>query len=193
WFWNSLLWLIGGGGELAEMTIYQLVLRTIIVYLVALLIIRVAKRRFMGGFSTFDILLAFIIGSIMARTIVGAVSLVNMVLIVGTLTLLHWAIAVISFHFQGFSDVVKNTNRKLIIDGEIQEDALRKSKIGKHDLLQAVRSQANLDSAERVRVAYLERGGDITVIPKPAEASIVEVEVEEGVQKIRICIQNDSE
>ncbi len=189
--WNNFLWLIGGQAEQFEaLSAFQVVIRTLVVYGVALVIIRIAKRRFMGGYSTFDILLGFIVGSIMAKALVGQLSLINMTIIVVVLTALHWLLALIAFHSQDVGDVIKNTNRKLIIDGEIQEAALEKSKIGENDLMQAVRAQANLDSLDDVKVAYLERGGNITVIPKPKEPSIVSTHIEDGVKEIRIVIKN---
>jgi hypothetical protein len=54
-FWENLVWLIGGAHVEAEIPPWQLVFRTVVVYGVALFLIRVAKRRFMGGFTTFDI------------------------------------------------------------------------------------------------------------------------------------------
>lgn len=191
--WNNFVWLIGGGYEhFEDLSLYQVAARTIVIYLVALVIIRVAKRRFMGGYTSFDLLLGFIVGSIMARAITGSISLVNMVMIVAVLVVLHWLIATLTFYFQGIGRFIKNTNRELIIDGKVQEEALRKSKIGMNDLLQALRSKANIESPDDVKVAYLERGGEITVIPKPKEPQVVEVGVENGVKTIRLIVDSSA-
>lgn len=188
--WNSFIWLIGGNDVDATLPIWQIILRTIVIYIVALLIIRLGKRRFMGSYTTFDILLGFIVGSILSRGITGAVRFVDMFAVVVVLVLLHWMIAVISFYSQRFSNVVKNTERKLIVEGEIQEDAMQKSKIGKNDLMQAIREEANVDSLDKVETAYLERDGNITVIPKSCKPHLVEVKVEEGVQTVKIVIEH---
>ena len=71
-WWETFIWIIGGNEIDAAMPVWQLVLRTIAVYGVALLIIRVAKRRFMGGYTTFDILLGFVVGSVLSRAITGS-------------------------------------------------------------------------------------------------------------------------
>lgn len=189
--WNNFVWLVGGGqGQFEDLSIYQVAFRTVVIYLVALVIIRVAKRRFMGGYTSFDILLGFIVGSIMSRAITGGITLPNMVIIVAVLVLLHWLIATLTFYFDGFGDFIKNTSRELIIDGKVQEEALRKSKIGMQDLLQALRSEANIESPDDVKVAYLERGGEITVIPKPKEPRALEVGVENGVKTIRLIVDS---
>lgn len=188
-YWESFVWLIGGGEVEAIMSVPQLVLRTVIVYVVALAIIRIGKRRFMGSYTTFDILLGFIVGSILSRAITGTVRFIDAIIIVVALMILHWAIAALSYYSDYFGDIIKDKPRKLIVDGEIIEDALQKSKIGKHDLMQALREEANLDSPDKVKTAYLERDGNITVIAKAKEPQVVDVKVDDGVQTVKIMIE----
>ena len=186
--WENFAWLIGGGEVEPIMPVPQLILRTIVIYVVALAIIRIGKRRFMGSYTTFDILLGFIVGSILSRAITGTVRFLDMILVVGVLVILHWVIATLSYYSDYFGKVIKDKPRELIVDGEIKEDALQKSKIGKNDLMQALREEANLESPEKVKTAYLERDGNITVIPKSYEPQIIEVKVENGVQTVKILI-----
>lgn len=186
--WENFVWVIGGREIDAVIPVWQLVLRTIFVYATALFLIRVAKRRFMGGFTTFDILLGFVVGSILSRAITGAIRFIDMVVVVSVLIILHWILATITFYFDRTSELVKNSERELVKDGKIQEEAMRRSKIGKNDLLEALRKEGNVEKPEDVQSAYLERDGNITVIPKACESHVVEVSVEEGVQKIQIRI-----
>ena len=189
-YWQDFVWAIGGSEIDSPIPIWQLILRTIIVYGVALFLIRVAKRRFMGGFTTFDILLGFVVGSIMSRAITGAVRFIDMVVVISVLIALHWLIATITFKYDEVSSYVKNSKRKLIEDGEVQKDAMERSKIGENDLLQALRQKGGVEKPEQVQSAYLERDGSITVIPKGCEAHIVEVEVKENVQTVKIKIEH---
>lgn len=187
---EGFIWLIGGGEEYGQLTAVQVVSRTIIIYLIALVIIRVGKRRFMGNYSSFDILLGFILGSIMARGITGGMSFPDMVLVVLVLMAMHWVIATISFYWKGFSKVVEDEPRKLVIDGEIQDDAMQASKIGKNDLHQAMREKGKVESEKEVKSAYLENDGTITIIPKKHEPRVLEVRVEDGVQTVRIVLSD---
>lgn len=190
-WWNDFIWIIGGNEIDAAMPVWQLVLRTIAVYGVALLIIRVAKRRFMGGYTTFDILLGFVVGSVLSRAITGSIRFVDMFIVVLVLVIMHWVISVIGYYAGSFiSKTVKNSARRLVKDGEMIEEEMRKSKLGENDLMQAVRNQGNVDSLEKVKSAYLERDGSITVIPKSCNAHIVEVEVKENVQTVKIKIEH---
>lgn len=190
-WWESFLWAIGGNEVDIVIPVWQLVLRTIVVYGVALLIIRVAKRRFMGGFTTFDILLGFVVGSVLSRAITGAIRFIDMLFVISVLVSMHWIIAVIGYYASGvISKTVKNSARQLIKDGEVIEEAMRASKIGENDLMQAVRNKGNVDSLDKVKSAYLERDGSITIIPNGCETHIVEVEVKENVQTVKIKIDH---
>lgn len=186
--WENFIWAIGGGEIDAGIPVWQLVLRTIFVFLTALFLIRIAKRRFMGGFTSFDILLGFVVGSIMSRAITGAIRILDMIVAVSVMIFLHWILATLTYYFDRVSSIVKDSERELIKDGEIQEEAMRRSKIGKNDLLEALRKDGNVEKPENVKSAYLERDGSITVIPRSCENHVVEVKVEEGVQKIEIRI-----
>jgi uncharacterized membrane protein YcaP (DUF421 family) len=186
--WERFIWMIGGDQAFERLPIWQVALRTVIIYVVALAIIRLAKRRFMGSYSAFDILLGFIVGSVMARSITGSLHLIDMVVVIGVLAIIHWVIATIVFYWGGFGKVVDNASRKLIVDGEINADALEKSKISEDDLMQALREKGSVDDPADVKAAYLESDGIITVIPKQREPQVIEVDVKEGVQTVRIIL-----
>lgn len=188
--WEQFMRVIGAEQIDATLPAWQLALRTIVIYIVALLIIRIGKRRFMGGYTTFDILLGFVVGSILSRSITGAIRFLDMIVVVSVLVGIHWIIAIISFYSERLGNLVKNTPRKLIDDGKIQEEAMEKSKIGKNDLLQALREKGNVESPEEVKNAYLERDGNITVIPQSCKPHLIEVDVKEGVQTVKIVIEH---
>ncbi|MBK9153875.1 MAG: DUF421 domain-containing protein [Chloracidobacterium sp.] len=163
--WNELLWAVGVGSEFDNISPVQVAVRTVVIFLIALVLIRVGKRRFMGDYTAFDILLGLIVGSVMARAVTGAISLVNMIIIVVVLMGLHWLTATISFYWPAFERTVENDPRKLIEDGKVIREAMEKSKISDDDLLQALRERGGVEKPEDVKTAFLERDGSITVIP----------------------------
>jgi uncharacterized membrane protein YcaP (DUF421 family) len=106
------------------------------------------------------------------------------------LVVLHWLFAALAFRSDRFGTFIKGDHRKLVEKGEIQWEAMRKSHISKNDLLDAVRSAGHLAGMEAVEEAYLERSGNISVIKRSLNTEILEVSVAEGVQTVRIVIQN---
>ncbi len=189
-FLELFYWLIGVEKTITELTIVQILTRTIIVYGVALLLIRLGKRRFLGGYSAFDILMGFVVGSIPSRTITGRENLFSASVVIATLMVIHYAISYVTYHYNKASRIVKNEERQLIKDGEIDKIAMEKSKLGKNDLLQALRKKGNVETPDDVKSAYLERDGSITVIPKRRPPNILEIKVEDGVQTVIVSLES---
>ncbi len=182
------LWLLGAEKQIAELSIIQMITRTIIVYGIALGMIRLGKRRFLGGYTAFDILMGFVIGSIMSRTITGRENLLSASIVILTLMAIHYVISYITYYYDKDKHLVKNEARQLVKEGELDEKAMEISKLGECDLLQAMRQKGSVESIDKVESAYLERDGSITIIPKKAEPKVLEVEVSEGVQTVKIVV-----
>ncbi|NNE67206.1 MAG: DUF421 domain-containing protein [Pyrinomonadaceae bacterium] len=183
---HTVTWLIGVEKVIAELTLAQMITRTAIVYGVALLLIRLGKRRFLGGYTAFDILMGFVVGSILSRAITGSENLYSTVVVILTLMAIHSIISFVTYKSQDFSKVIKNDERKLIEDGVVNNEAMNASKLGDNDLLQALRQQGGIETPEEVKSAFLERDGSITVIPKEKEPKVIEIKIEEGVQSVRV-------
>lgn len=181
-------WAIGSEQDYAKLTTLQMILRTVIVYGVALALIRIGKRRFLGGYTAFDILMGFVVGSIMSRTITGREDFFSAILVIATLMAIHYVISYITYYSSNASEVLKNSDRQLIKNGELDRHAMQDSKLGDNDLLQAMRQKGSVQKIEEVEAAFLERDGSITVIPKKSDPKVLEVEVEEGVQTVKIIV-----
>lgn len=65
---NSLL-----GLDADNLTIWQMSLRAVVVYIAGLAMVRIGEKRFLGKSSAFDVLLSIIIGSVLSRAINGSV------------------------------------------------------------------------------------------------------------------------
>ena len=102
---------------------------------------------------------------------------------------LHWLIAAIAYSSDWFGTLVKGNPVLLIKDGDVQEKGLRQTSVSAKDLEEALRIESHVTEPERVQLAYLERNGGISVIPRPTEPRIVHVSVEDGVQTVRIELQ----
>src|SRR5438874_9749357 len=64
--------MLGLGWEGKELGILQVSLRSIIVFVAALIMVRLADRRFLSKMTAFDAILGFMLGSMLARAINGS-------------------------------------------------------------------------------------------------------------------------
>ena len=65
---------------------------------------------------------------------------------------------------QGFGKLVKGRNSLLVLGGEIQWKAMRKTHVTTHDLEEALRREGEEPDVSRIREANLERNGEISLI-----------------------------
>ena len=162
--WEGLRSLLGL--DMEELGIGHMLIRAVVVYFVGLLLVRLGEKRFIGKHTAFDVILGIMLGSVLSRAITGSSPFFPTLGAALAMVVLHWLVAMLSFHSDWFGDWVKGTPRQLIANGEIQWEVMRKSHISRLDLITALRTNAKLSDPSEVKEAYLERNGDISVIPR---------------------------
>lgn len=162
--WSAVSWALGL--EADDLAAWQMALRAAVVYPVAIALVRLGEKRFIGKFSAFDVILGIMIGSILSRAISSAREFFPHLAAALVLVGLHYLFAAFSFYSDWFGDLVKGGARTLVKDGQIQWDAMRGGHISEKDLLSALRENGRVDDVGKVRLARLERSGNISVILK---------------------------
>lgn len=184
--WEQFQTLLGLGRDVAEVSALQMALRTFIIYGFTLAIVRLGSKRFLGKASAFDVIVGIMLGSIMGRAINGSApffpTMVAGIVLIG----IHWLLAVLAFHIDWFGPFVKGNPLLLIKDGQVQEEGIRRGGISKQDLSQALRQQTKQTDPAKIKLAYLERDGAISIIPFKDEPRVLDVAVRDGAQTVRI-------
>lgn len=93
---------MGLGLESKDINVLQTGLRAAIVYLVTVLIVRLAKKRFMGQATAFDVILGIMIGSIVSRAVTGNAPLLPTLAATAVLLGMHWLFSGIAMRWHGF-------------------------------------------------------------------------------------------
>ncbi|HEX6202511.1 MAG TPA: YetF domain-containing protein [Thermoanaerobaculia bacterium] len=172
-----------------ELTLGQVTARAVVVYAAGLAILRLGEHRFLGKNTAFDVVLGFILGSMLSRAVNGSAALGPTLAGCVALVALHWLFAAMALRSHRFGHLIKGGPRQLVRDGEIDWRALRRNRITRRDLEEAVRSQGKRADLADVDEAYFERSGQISVIPRRGEPRVVEVEVADGVQTVRLVVE----
>lgn len=183
--WPVIGELLGLGAD--SIAVWQMALRAIVVYLAAIVLVRLGEKRFLGKYAALDVILGFMLGSVLSSAITGSAPFFETIL-GGALVLvsMHWLFAVLSFRSDPFGDLVKGTARVLVRDGQIDWDSMQSGHISRNDLLAALRANGQLDEVGKVKEARLERSGDISVLQREREPRVIEVAVADGVQVVRV-------
>jgi uncharacterized membrane protein YcaP (DUF421 family) len=114
--------------------------------------------------TSFDIVVGVMLGSILGRALTANARFFPTLAASAVLMLLHMLIAKIAFRAPRIGHVVKGSEIQLIDSGKILWEALRRTSITEHDLMEALRVNGGLMDAGQAKAAYLERNGKISVI-----------------------------
>lgn len=155
---------IGLGPE--EMTMLQICLRAVLIFFVGLVIVRLANRRFLARLTPLDVILGFILASLLARAINGSGPLLESIAAAFVLILLHRILAALCYRWDFLGRIVKGKPDVLVEEGRISRTALRAHNLSENDLIEAVRIGGGVEDLTKVSKVFLERDGNISVVKR---------------------------
>ena len=155
------------GGDVPEdpLAYHQVAARAAVVFILGLAIVRIGKSRLISRVTPLDVILGFILGSLLSRGITGGASISGTLIASATIVFVHWLFTAIACRWHAFGDLIKGHAYLLIKDGEVNQRAMLHSHISQHDLEEALRL-AGLESVEEVHLAHKERNGEISFIKR---------------------------
>lgn len=180
-------WCFGGDVLPQDARLWQVALRAGLLYLIGLALVRLGKSRLIGRISPVDVLVGFILGSLLARGMTGSAPLSGTVTACAALVGIHWALTRLAVRWHAFGNLIKGHMHLLVQDGKVLQAAMRKSHISMNDLLEQLRLRG-VENLQQVHLAFKERNGEISVIRRPATCCVLEIPVQEGVKTVRVEI-----
>lgn len=156
--------LLGLGLEAKELTSFQVSLRGIIVFVATLVMVRISSKRSLAEKTAFDAALMIIIASVLSRAINGSAPFVPTLVVGFVLVLLHRLIALGAYASHTFGILVKGKPVVIVENGRMKRGNMRANHITQHDLEEDMRLNAKIDDPAKIRLARVERSGDISFI-----------------------------
>jgi uncharacterized membrane protein YcaP (DUF421 family) len=165
-FWNTFETLIGLSVEPKDLTFVQISLRGIIVFLATLIMVRLGHKRSLARKTPFDAVLLVILAAVLSRAINGSAPFFPTLGGGVVLVLLHRLFAYLAYHSHRFGILVKGAPDTIVREGECDFPMMRRNHVSMHDLEEDMRLNGHLDDLSKVRLARVERSGDISFIKK---------------------------
>lgn len=153
------------GLDAKDLEWYQMLVRTFIVFVAALVFIRLSGMRTFGTSSAFDIVVSITLGAILSRCIMGHYPFFAGLLTAGFLGILHRLVAWLASRSSFFRKLTEGSPVLLFTNGRPQEQTIRKYNITDIEMLSALHEQ-NLDNYEKVKDIWLEPDGELSVVKK---------------------------
>ncbi len=140
--------------------------RSVILYAVSLVAMRVMGKRQVGQLQPFELVVVIMIAELAATPMGGiGIPILYGVLPMVAVVVCHGLITVACMKWQGFRVWMCGQPTVLIRNGVLCEKQMRHVSIDLNDLMEAIRTAGILDPSE-VGTAVLEPGGQINVFPK---------------------------
>lgn len=145
---------------------YEILLRTFVVYVTVLILLRIAGKRELGQMTPFDLVVILVIANAVQNAMTGGDnSLTGGVLAASTLTAVNIAVGRWGSMIPIFRRLVTSEPTLLLRDGRPIQEHLDRERVGLEELEMAARQHGIADLKD-VTAAVLEEDGSISIIPK---------------------------
>ena len=161
-----------------QISVAEKILRTVFVYLVVALLVRVTGKRGLAGLNTLDIVVVLLLSNVVQNAIIGndlsvTGAAIGAVTLVAVNSLLNRA----AMRWEFFSRIFDGTATTVIDNGTVVPRALRRLGLRRSELDHAVRLQ-NGDDLDQVSDGVLEPSGQLVLTLKPEEQGATRADVD---------------
>lgn len=143
------------------------VIRAAVVYIVLMVLFRIAGKRSLAEITSFDLVLLLIISEAVQQALLdNDNSMTNALLLVSTLVGINILLSIVATRWKLFDKLVEDVPLVILCNGEPLRDRMRKERVDEEDIMEAARASQGLERLDQIKFAILERTGHITIVPK---------------------------
>lgn len=153
-------------GEGKDLTAWQMSCRGIVVFIIALLLIRISGRRSFGIRAPLDNIIIILLGAVLSRAVVGASPFVPVVVSCFVIVVFHRGVGWLIANSKVVGKLVESDKIMLYQDGKYIPKHLRRVQLTEEDVMQGVRKSALTEDLKKIEHIYIERNGEISAIKK---------------------------
>ncbi|HYN53717.1 MAG TPA: YetF domain-containing protein [Methylotenera sp.] len=145
--------------------VWELIVRSILVYVFLIFILRISGKRQIGQLAPFDLVLLLILSNAVQNSMNGGDnSLIGGLISATTLVTINYLVGFATYKSKKLESLIEGRPQILIHNGKLYQDMMENSQLTQQELDEALRL-AGCSSIKDVHTAILETGGAISVIP----------------------------
>ncbi len=147
---------------------WELIVRSIIVYVVLIVLLRITGKRQVGQLAPFDLVLLLVLSNAVQNAMNGGDnSVTGGIISAVTLIGLNFTVGYLTFRSKRLEVLLEGQPEVLIHNGRLFEKVMARAQLTHHELNAALRQEGCVSVAD-VHCAILENNGTITVHQRPA-------------------------
>ncbi|WLS78065.1 DUF421 domain-containing protein [Erwinia pyri] len=144
----------------------ETVLRAVSMYLVLMVVLKVAGRRTLLEMTSFDLILLLIISEATQQALLGNdFSVTGASLTIITLIVVDILFGMLKSRFPRLDMLIDGVPLILVENGRFLPERARKAGISQDDIMNSARSAGGLERLDQIKFAILEKNGKISIIP----------------------------
>jgi len=148
-----------------ELPWWEFILRTAVVYVCLMLMVRFSGKRTVGQFTPFDLIVVMLLAETVSASLSGGdKSLAGGLIAAATLIALNVAMAWASARSRRVDSVLEGSATLIGRDGKLYKDVLKRERVPEADVEQALR-ESDCDIQD-MHCAFLEADGKISILKK---------------------------
>jgi uncharacterized membrane protein YcaP (DUF421 family) len=149
-----------------NITPLEIAARSAVMFLLALIMIRLSGMRSFGKGESFDKIITFLIGAILSRGVVGASPFFSTIVSVIVILIIHNLLSRMSVFSGKIGKLVKGERILLYKNGSFQKDNMKRTNISEQDIFEELRMQCKTNEIDKMMEVYMERTGELSFIKK---------------------------
>ena len=153
-------------GQGKDLNAFQMSSRGVVIFMIALLLIRLSGRRSFGVRTPLYNIITISLGAVLSRAIVGASAFVPVIVTSLIIVLLHRGFSWLVVHNRTFGKIIEGERIVLFENGNFIKQNLEKALLCHEDVMQGVRKSALTEDMDKIDKVYIERNGEISSIKK---------------------------
>lgn len=154
-----------GRGETLNTT--QMCCRGMVIFLVALVLIRLSGRRSFGLHMPLDNIIVILLGAILSRAVTGASPFIPVVATCTLIVLMRRLSGHLMAGKSRHAGILLEGRKILLFDnGSFIKKNLKRALVREEDVLHGIRMACNTEDLNMIERVYMERNGEISVICK---------------------------
>jgi uncharacterized membrane protein YcaP (DUF421 family) len=145
---------------------WELIVRSVLIYAVFFIGLRIFGKRELGQFTIFDLVLLLLVANALQPAITGPDnSVTGGAIIIAVLLLINRGIALLRSRWPAFDHLIEPPPTVVVQDGKLIKQAIDKEGLSVDDIEMALREHG-VDKIDDCKLAVLENDGSISCISK---------------------------
>lgn len=149
----------------------EIAARSAVMFLLALVLIRISGMRPFGKGNGVDTIISFLIGAILSRGVVGASPFLSTVISAIVILFIHNMMTKLALRNPWWERQIKGRRYLLFKDGNFLKENMARADVSEKDIYEELRIQCQLGYLDKIEEVHLERTGEISFVKKEAGAT----------------------